>query len=132
MDLHFASPTDAIPRPESQQYVWVPSALVLELADGDDELIADLVAAFTADSRTRRTLMHQSLAAGQRDQLRTQAHGLKGGACQVGLTEFAALCQCIEHASQSASIPKLSAWLAELEAQLDRILSAMRRYLASA
>ena len=47
MDLHFASPTDAIPRPESHQYVWVPSALVLELADGDDELIADLVAAFT-------------------------------------------------------------------------------------
>ncbi|MGA1994362.1 MAG: Hpt domain-containing protein [Bryobacteraceae bacterium] len=130
MDLHFASPTDAIPRPESQQYVWVPSALVLELADGDDELIADLVAAFTADSRTRRTLMHQSLAAGQRDQLRTQAHALKGGAGQVGLTEFAGICQRIEHGALSAPLPELSARLAEMEAQLDLILPAMQRYLA--
>ena len=117
MDLHFASATDALPRAESLEPVWVPPPLVLELADGDDELISDLVAAFTTDSAARRALMRQALAAGQRDQLRTQAHGLKGGACQVGLTEFAALCQRIEQASQSASIPKLSAWLAELEAQ---------------
>ncbi len=132
MDLHFGSPTDTLPRAESLEPVWVPPPLVLELADGDDELLGDLVAAFTADSTSRRALMRQSLAAGKRDQLRTQAHGLKGGACQVGLTELAALCQRIEHGSQSASVPELSAWMAEMEAQLDRILPAMRRYLASA
>ena len=49
MDLHFASATDALPRAESLEPVWVPPPLVLELADGDDELIGDLVAAFTTD-----------------------------------------------------------------------------------
>jgi HPt (histidine-containing phosphotransfer) domain-containing protein len=99
------------------------------LADGDDELIADLVAAFTTDSRTRRTLMRQSLALGQRNRLRTEAHGLKGGAGQVGLAEFAALCQRIEHSALSAPLPELSARLTEMEAELDLILPAMQRYL---
>ncbi|MGP8246862.1 MAG: Hpt domain-containing protein [Bryobacteraceae bacterium] len=130
MDLHFASPTDALPCSEPHEIVWVPPALVLELADGDDELIADLVAAFTTDSCARRALMRQSLATGQRDQLRTQAHGLKGGACQVGLAEFAGLCQRIEHGALSAPLLELAAWLAEMEVQLDRILPAMQRYLA--
>jgi HPt (histidine-containing phosphotransfer) domain-containing protein len=130
MDLHFASPTGALPGSESHHPVWVPPALVLELADGDDELIADLVAAFSADSSTRRTLMRQSLASGQRDQIRTQAHGLKGGAGQVGLTEFASLCQRIEHGALTASLSELAAWLEEMEAELDGILPAMQRYLA--
>jgi HPt (histidine-containing phosphotransfer) domain-containing protein len=130
MDLYFASPTAAPAGPESHEPVWVPPPLVLELADGDDELITDLVAAFAADSGARRTLMRQSLAASQRDQLRTQAHGLKGGAGQVGLTELAGLCQRIEQGALSAPLPELSAWLAEMEAQLDRILPAMQRYLA--
>jgi HPt (histidine-containing phosphotransfer) domain-containing protein len=129
MASYFASPTVAIPRPESHESVWVPSALLLELADGDDELIADLVAAFTTDSRTRRTLMRQSLALGQRNRLRTEAHGLKGGAGQVGLAEFAALCQRIEHSALSAPLPELSARLTEMEAELDLILPAMQRYL---
>jgi len=131
MDLHFASATDALPRAESLEPVWVPPPLVLELADGDDELITDLVAAFTADSGTRRGLMRQHLAAGQRDQLKRQAHGLKGGASQVSLTEFASLCQRLEHGALSASFPELSAWMAEVEAELDRIVPAMQRYLAA-
>ena len=130
MDLHFALPTGALPQPESHHPVWVPPALVLELADGDDELIADLVSAFAADSSARRTLMRQSLSAGQRDRLRTQAHGLKGGACQVGLHEFASLCQRIENGALSAPLSELGAWLDEMETQLDDILPAMQRYLA--
>jgi HPt (histidine-containing phosphotransfer) domain-containing protein len=132
MNPHSASPTTAIPRPESHESVWVPPALVIELADGDDELISDLVAAFTADSGKRRPLMHQALAAGQRDELRTQAHGMKGGASQVGLTEFTALCQSIESNALSAPVPQLTAWLAEMEAQLDVIIPSMQRYLARA
>jgi len=131
MDLSFAPPTAALPRTESHEAVWVPPALVLELADGDDELITDLVAAFTSDSGTRRGLMRQYLAAGQRDQLKTQAHGLKGGASQVGLTECASLCQRLEHGALCASFPELSAWMAEVEAELDRIIPAMQRYLAA-
>ena len=115
MASHLESTTIAIPRPESHESVWVPSALLLELADGDDELIADLIVAFAADSRTRRTLMRQSLALGQRNRLRTEAHGLKGGASQVGLSDFAALCQRIEHDALSAPLPELSAWLTAME-----------------
>lgn len=128
----FAPPTAAVARPESHQSVWVPPALVLELADGDDELISDLVTAFKEDSGTRRGLMRQHLAAGRRDLLKTQAHGLKGGASQVGLTEFASLCQRIEHGALSAPLPELDAMMTELEAELDQILPAMQRYLATA
>jgi HPt (histidine-containing phosphotransfer) domain-containing protein len=132
MNSSFASPTAAVPRPEPHESVWVPPALVLELADGDDELISDLVTAFTEDSGTRRVLMRQHLATGQRDLLKTQAHGLKGGAGQVGLTEFASLCQRIEYGALSAPLPELDAMMTALEAELDQILPAMQRYLATA
>ena len=108
---------------------WEPPELLLELADSDSELIAELVGIFKSDTTVRLQHVREALAVADGANLRVEAHTIKGGARQVGAESLAALCQEIESAAAQASIPYLSERVDRLQEQFDHVCRAMDVYL---
>jgi HPt (histidine-containing phosphotransfer) domain-containing protein len=97
---------------------WTLPALLVELAAGDDELIADLIATFNADAADRIHKIRRALADSDFSEIRAQAHTIKGSARQVGADAVADACQDLETISQRED-PVLVA------AQLNRLVEVL-------
>jgi PAS domain S-box-containing protein len=76
--------------------VVVDETALTELAPGEPEIVAELVAQFLEDAPPRLTALHAAIAQDDADGLRQAAHLLKGEAASLGARELAAVCGQLE------------------------------------
>lgn len=84
--------------------------------------LAELYALSISDTRKRAAAMRQSLAAGDNEAFRSEAHAIKGGAGMLGASAVAALARQMEKAGISADAPRLLDDLIAATARLEGIL----------
>jgi len=109
---------------------WEPPALLLEVADGDEDLIREVTADFERDTESRLERSRQALAVTDRARMRAEAHAIKGGARQVGANRVADVCQQIELTALEASPYDLADRLTQAEEEFRSICAAIRAHLA--
>jgi HPt (histidine-containing phosphotransfer) domain-containing protein len=113
---------------ESPDRTWTLPDSLRELTEGGTEdLLKELLAVFRADSTERFSLLRQALEAGERQEIRTQAHALKGSAAQVGADAMAKSCHDIEIFAPSGTPAKLSALLERAKSQFEEVCDAIVR-----
>jgi HPt (histidine-containing phosphotransfer) domain-containing protein len=107
---------------------WTPPAWLLEVASGDDSLIADLIDVFKTSTETSLQQMRTALATVDAPRIRTEAHKIKGGAKQVGADALAEICQTLEHASGLTPMAGLGELLDRCQELFGETESAMTSY----
>jgi len=117
----------------SQSYgaKWTPPSWLLEVAPGDDSIIAELIDVFKTATETSLQQMQTALATVDVPRLRTEAHRTKGSARQVGADALAEVCQALELASSLTPVSRLAELVARGQELLAETGSAMTSYSSS-
>lgn len=99
----------------------VLSSLEGAQADGEPDLIVDLIDLYLEDTPRRLAAMSALLA--QRDalSLRRAAHGLKGSCATLGAARTARLCEAVEEMSRDSSLEAVATLLDELEQEFAHV-----------
>jgi CheY-like chemotaxis protein len=84
--------------------------------------LAELYALSLSDTRKRVAAMRKSLASGDDEAFRREAHAIKGGAAMLGASAMAALARQMEEAGISADAPRVLDDLIATAARLEGIL----------
>ncbi len=76
---------------------WVlPEGLRQLVMLGDEETVAEIIEVFLSDTAARLELLQGAMERQRREEIRAQAHAIKGGAVQVGANGMAMVCRQIE------------------------------------
>jgi HPt (histidine-containing phosphotransfer) domain-containing protein len=95
------------------------------ITGGDPELIRELVDLFIGDANDRITLLSASIASGELDAVKRQAHAIKGAAANMGAELVQGVCHSIEQALASGAS---TAELSRLNEQLAEAMAATVAY----
>jgi len=101
-------------RPQACHAKWTPPAWLLEIASGDNSLIADLIDVFKTSTEASIQQMRIAIATVDAPRLRTESHKMRGSAKQVGADALAEVCQTLELASSLTPMWSLGACAALL------------------
>jgi HPt (histidine-containing phosphotransfer) domain-containing protein len=97
---------------EPAELEWVlPEGLRQLMTGGDEETVAEIIEIFHCDTAARLEVLRGAAERQQREEIRAQAHAIKGGAVQVGANGIAVVCRQIEalaRAGQEAEIAGLT------------------------
>jgi len=96
----------------------------LGAAAGED-LLGQLAALFLADAKTRVGSLRQALAEGDALAVVRSAHSLTGSSSNLGATELSRLCGILAADGRAAELVGRSALIDGIEAELDRVRSAL-------
>jgi two-component system sensor histidine kinase/response regulator len=108
---------------------WSPAAMIERLG-GDEELARQLVELFVAECPRMMSVVRESVASGNADQVRRAAHAFKGS---VGnFTEAAPMTTAfeLEQIGRDGLLDQASPLLVRLEAEVEQFLAALRRFEA--
>ena len=127
--------TEPLPTPESTDAlapVEVPydRSAVLEILDGDEELLRELVQVFLADYPDHLAQIHQALGAADAALLERAAHTLKGAASNFAADPVTAKALELENMGKEDNLANAAAALHALEARLAQLNDALQRELA--
>ncbi|HNC50898.1 MAG TPA: Hpt domain-containing protein [Accumulibacter sp.] len=101
---------------------------IRELPDGSGVLLLrKLIRAFLGDAPRRLAAMRAAVDAGDAGGLRDGAHRMKSSSATVGADRLAALCSELELLARSGSVEGAGALLTKTEAELPRVLVALRQ-----
>ncbi|MDA0333624.1 MAG: Hpt domain-containing protein [bacterium] len=117
-------PTD-VAHPEEVGIPVFDRATALERMDGDEELLAELVALFLTDVPARMQELRQALTAAEVDKLERIAHGIKGAAANLGAEAMRAAALALEQIGRAADLGAAPAGLTQLEEELGRLRDAL-------
>jgi len=102
--------------------IWVlPGDLQQLIGEGAEDLVAEVMTTFRADTAARLAVLHEVIASGNSSLLRAEAHALKGSAAQVGAEGMARLCREMEERAASGAIVELNSLLNQLDSQFEEI-----------
>jgi histidine phosphotransfer protein HptB len=94
---------------------WVLPEELRALAEGgDDDLVKEVLSVFQSDTAER---LHAMRATTDREELRKQAHALKGSSGQVGAIGLSKICQTLETNARAAQPDELQKLVAEIESE---------------
>jgi HPt (histidine-containing phosphotransfer) domain-containing protein len=94
---------------------WVfPESLQQLLGEGEAEFLAEIIELFKSQTRGRMRLLRAAVDNGRWEEVRAQAHAIKGGSSQVGADRLAVVCSEIESGAKSA-ISEAAALVSEAE-----------------
>lgn len=99
---------------------------VLAGLPGGQESVLELVEIFDEDVPSRLSLIRDYLADGRGKDACIEAHGLKGGAANMGLMRFAGLAGEMEHRLRDAPDASCADLLEALEAAFPEAMTALR------
>ena len=108
---------------------WSPAAMIERLG-GDEELARQLVELFVAECPRMMSVVRESVASGNADQVRRAAHAFKGS---VGnFTEAAPMTTAfeLEQIGRAGLLDQASPLLVRLEAEVEQFLAALSRFEA--
>ncbi|HET9473140.1 MAG TPA: Hpt domain-containing protein, partial [Steroidobacteraceae bacterium] len=100
--------------------------------DGNDRLLARLIALYRDDSSQLLADLDNSLKVGDADGVARAAHTLKSSSANLGATNVAALARQIEHSARAGDLADLGASLTKLRAQRTVALSELEALDSSA
>jgi len=126
-----ASWNEPTPQAPSTFREWSPPLSLLEVASGDEALIAELIGAFHTDTDDRIHEMLAALAVTEFSRIRLEAHSIKGGARQLGADALADACQELETLSTVQEMAPVAAGLSRVQELYDEIRRAMAAYSGS-
>jgi len=102
--------------------IWVlPGDLQQLIGEGAEDLVAEVMTTFRADTAARLAVLQEVIASGNSSLLRAEAHALKGSAAQVGAEGMARLCREMEERAASGAIVELNSLLNQLDSQFEEI-----------
>jgi HPt (histidine-containing phosphotransfer) domain-containing protein len=84
-----------------------------------------LIQQFLAYALQQLTALQQSLAVGDAETLRYQAHQFKGESLQMGANQLGALCERLEMLAQQGKLEAAPPNLAKLKTELSRVETAL-------
>jgi HPt (histidine-containing phosphotransfer) domain-containing protein len=94
---------------DSPDQVWtLPHSLQELAAEGCDDLVREVLSVFRTDTTDRLVVLRRALSAGDRPQIRSQAHALKGSSAQVAANALMAACSELEQVAPSAEMHDLA------------------------
>jgi CheY-like chemotaxis protein len=100
-------------------------AEALELVEGDQELLAELVELFSGDCPRLLTEIRQSIAHSEGPSLERAAHALRGSASNFGAKGVVALAQQLEEMGRDAHLAEAGPLSVSLEAEVGRLNAAL-------
>jgi len=100
--------------------------------DGNDRLLARLIALYRDDSSQLLADMDNAMKVGDADGVARAAHTLKSSSANLGATNVAAIARQIEHAARAGDLTELVASLTKLRAQRTVALSELEALDSSA
>jgi HPt (histidine-containing phosphotransfer) domain-containing protein len=104
---------------------WALPEELRQLAEADEDLVNEVLAVFQSDTADRIRKLRAALESGDRQQVRHQAHAVKGSAGQVGAANVSELCRLIEAQALTADVPVLQELTARLEVAFADVCRAM-------
>jgi HPt (histidine-containing phosphotransfer) domain-containing protein len=108
---------------------WQPPEIIRDLGDdAADELLAELVDAFCADTSERLHRLREAVAHTNAQAIRKEAHSIKGSALQMGADAMASLCQEIELAAASGLVQGFGRPMDALHRSFDAVQRLMIAY----
>ena len=107
-----------------------PDAL-MELVDGDRELVQDLVETFLEGVPEQLRQIEQGIAAGDLEAVHRAAHALKGAVANFAAPAAFDAARALDDAARSGAADNLEALARELVAQLDKLGPALRSFADS-
>lgn len=108
---------------------WQPPEIIRDLGhDAADQLLAELVDAFCADTAERLHRLREAVAHINAQAIRKEAHSIKGSAQQMGADAMAALCQEIELAAASGFVQGFGRPMDQLHRSFDDVQRLMIAY----
>ena len=107
---------------------------LLELDDGDGEILAELVDLFAEDAPLRVEEIRQAAASSDELLMRRAAHTLKGAGRNLGANQLALVCEDMEQKASEGDLAGAMALLSQVEAELERAMNGLnaKRALAAA
>ena len=112
----------AITQAEGPGPAWSLPAALLELEQaGDLQLLCEVISIFRQDTLTRLEHLQDAVSRRDYEDIRREAHALKGSAAQLGAGDLATLCREIEYRAQEGRNSQLSTAVEELRTEFDRI-----------
>jgi|ERR671919_110426 HPt (histidine-containing phosphotransfer) domain-containing protein len=101
----------------------------LQLADGDAELLRELLTVFTADAPGQMDLVRAAVARRDAPAVRDAAHSLKGSLRVLGAAAAEALAQALEQRGAAGRVDDAEPLVAALGAELERLLAEIATWL---
>ena len=90
-------------------------------------VLAQVIDLFTADSPKRIAAARLAAAQANGEALANALHALRGSGSNVGARELARLCSALEEAGRAGELSNSEALLAQVEAELRRVLQALQQ-----
>ena len=91
MEEEFVTGSDVIDRTKLDE--------LLDMMDGDQEFVAELIHEYIDDAAKQIASMHEALDTGSAEELRRAAHSLKSNSARFGATRLSQTCRDLEEAS---------------------------------
>jgi CheY-like chemotaxis protein/HPt (histidine-containing phosphotransfer) domain-containing protein len=92
-------------------------------------IISRVIRAYLDDTPPRMADLHAAVRAGNAEQLRKAAHGLKSSSANVGAEGLAATCKTLELLSRGGTVDGAEPLLASAEEELARVFAALETQL---
>jgi two-component system sensor histidine kinase/response regulator len=103
----------------------------IAVVDGDRELLGEIVAAFLIEGPSLLAQIRRALTDADAAELRRGAHTLKGALRTLGIESAAELASKLEEIGRGGDLASASATMAQLESQLDQILSEAKSFASA-
>lgn len=110
-------------RPENE--VVVDRAVLDELTGGDDDLAAAILVDYCNSSRSDLAALRAAVAGGSADQVRREAHRIKGASRMVGAHQISTLAAQLEAAATTDDWSALWPTAEDLEAAMARVMATL-------
>jgi HPt (histidine-containing phosphotransfer) domain-containing protein len=104
---------------------WALPEELRQLAESDEDLVNEVLSVFQSDTADRVGKLRAAVAQDDRQQVRHQAHAVKGSAGQVGALGVSELCRQLELVALTAEKPVLDDLVARIEASFADVRRAM-------
>jgi two-component system, sensor histidine kinase and response regulator len=101
-------------------------------ADGEPDLLTELVELYRADAPQMLEAMRTALAEANGEALRRAAHTLKGSSANLGAVRLAEMCRELERAGRDGALAGAAPLLAAVEAEYERVVEALLTFAGTA
>lgn len=130
MSPHIANPPPDADTPPATDAFDLTEALVI--ADGDADLLCEIIRLFLENAPAHLTQLHTELAAGNLGEVCSLAHMLKGEASHFAAKGVQQTASQLEQAARARDVQQCHESVRQLDGQLDTLLSSMRAYMQAA
>jgi len=121
-------PTDKTDMPENSPDWVLPEALRHLAAEGEAELVGELLGDFRADVAARMLKLRAAVARRDPVVVKAEAHSIKGSAAQMGAAGMAEACLALEMDTRAGSLENADSQIETIQTQFDRVCGAMAQH----